>query len=83
MNDPSENIRRRKARDQAREIYEEVNIKRQDFFQNQAHFSEHTEKICQIQFNPNGKYFVTTSRTEIKIWGVYPEIELLCEKSIK
>ena len=28
MNDPSENIRRRKAREQAREIYEEVNIKR-------------------------------------------------------
>tara|TARA_B110001450_G_C17446640_1_gene410229 strand:+ start:556 stop:660 length:105 start_codon:yes stop_codon:yes gene_type:complete len=32
MNDPSENIRRKKARDQAREIYEEVNIKRGDFF---------------------------------------------------
>ena len=32
MNDPSENIRRKKAREQAKEVYEEVLLKKNDFF---------------------------------------------------
>jgi hypothetical protein len=32
VNDPSENLRRRRAREYAKEIYHEVNLKRNDFF---------------------------------------------------
>ena len=42
QNDPSENVRRRRARDQAKEVVEEVNNRKNDYFQNVSDFySEH------------------------------------------
>jgi hypothetical protein len=48
FNDPSENIRRRKAREHAKEIYQEVNTRRDDFFQNTDIKSGHASKIEHI-----------------------------------
>ena len=73
QNDPSENARRRRARDQAKEVVEEVNNRKNDYFQNVSDFySEHLQKIDTIQVNPSGKYFVTTSLHEVKIWQLHP-----------
>lgn len=42
QNDPSENVRRRRARDQAKEVVEEVNNRKNEYFQNVTDFySEH------------------------------------------
>jgi hypothetical protein len=41
-NEPSENLRRKKARDMAKEIYHEVNNREGDYFQNMEIESEHT-----------------------------------------
>ena len=47
-NDPSENIRRRKAREYAKEVFEEVNVHRNEYFQNVSCESGHKSKIDSI-----------------------------------
>ena len=73
----SENLRRRRAREHARDVYQEANLRRHEFFQNCAIASEHEHKIDQIQISKNGKYFTTTSRSCVKFWQLEPEIKLL------
>lgn len=48
INDPSENIRRRRAREHAKEIYQEVNLQRAEFFQNNTQVSGHAQTIESI-----------------------------------
>ena len=77
MQDPSENLRRRRAREHSKEIYQEVNLKRNDFFQNFQQDSGHPETICHIQVSNNGKYFTTCSESMVRVWKLIPEVKLL------
>lgn len=84
--DPSENLRRKNARKYAKEIYNEVNLHKDLFFQNTQVFSEHQfpydenlkDKVHFIQVcGNNGNYLVTTSYTSVNIWEMKPELRLL------
>lgn len=78
LQNPSENLRRRRAREHARDIYNEVSLHRDDYFQSQFDIdSEHRGKIEHIQVDQSGSRFVTTCREQVKIWQLKPEIELL------
>lgn len=78
LQNPSENLRRRRAREHARDIYNEVSLHRDEYFQNVFEIeSEHACKIEHIQVAQCGSRFVTTCRQQVKIWQLKPEIKLL------
>lgn len=63
LQNPSENLRRRRAREHARDIYNEVSLHRDEYFQNVFEIeSEHACKIEHIQVAQCGSRFVTTCR---------------------
>lgn len=77
VNDPSENIRRRKARENAKEIYQEVNLRRGEYTQNAEVQTEHQDTIHHIQVTPNGTYMTTASPDQVVVWQLWPEIKAL------
>mmetsp|Transcript_20791 Transcript_20791/g.32052 ORF Transcript_20791/g.32052 Transcript_20791/m.32052 type:complete len:130 (+) Transcript_20791:1240-1629(+) len=83
VEDPSENLRRKKAREHARDIYREVSLNKDDFFLNVDKETEHMYKIDHIQVTKNGKYFTTTSKDAVIIWQLTPEIKLLKRLDLK
>ena len=78
MRSPSENLRRRHAREHARDIYNEVSLHREEYYQNVMGIdSDHTDKIEHVQVTTCGTRFTTASRREVKVWTLKPEIECL------
>lgn len=75
--DPSENLRRKNARRLAKEIYEEVSLQKDLFFQNQEIAGGHGDNIDFVQVTGRGDRFLTTSRRLVKIWQLRPEIKHL------
>jgi hypothetical protein len=57
--DPSENLRRTKARNAGLDIYREVVNNKEFFFENNTIESGHPTRITHIQFTNNGLYMTT------------------------
>jgi hypothetical protein len=72
--DPSENLRRRKAREHAKEIAQQVNQHKEEFFQNESRKTDHVNKITHIQMTRNGRFFTTASRDCVTVWQMTPTI---------
>ena len=80
--DPSENLRRKKARTNGLEIFREVNNKKEDFFENQTIQTEHQSKITHISITKNGLYMTSASAESVMIWQLEPEIKFLLKVDI-
>lgn len=68
VSDPSDNLRRTRAKQHAKELYSDVNLNKSTFFQNKEFRTDHSERITHIQVNKNGKYFITSSPDKVQIW---------------
>jgi hypothetical protein len=78
-NDPSENLRRKRARKHAEEIAGEVALNKKDYFQNLDVPTAHEERIDHIQFTASGRHFTTASEDRVVVWQLEPEIKLLLQ----
>jgi hypothetical protein len=80
--DPSENMRRTKARINGLEIFKEVNNNKDNFFENHTVKTEHKNKISHINVTANGRYMTTACIEEVIIWQMEPEIEMVMKIDI-